>query len=276
MEIIKWIAFFASVAASLSAQAQTYYITDKVLVGVYEEANAESSLLTTLPSGTPLEVIERKANFAKVRSPDDSNGWIDNSYLIEHKPAQLVVLELTDKQKQVNEQLALAQAELRAMQEKVNKLKLASNNPAQVDEINSLTKQRKDLGQQLDSMRNQLADEKKKTAAAEKTIADLQTQIASLKNAAPVADKKETRPGPNTEVERLLAENHELTATLNRVREALALPAAPAPGVVDNDGLQIKMTWLWISIILLLVVGFVAGMKWLDWRNLQRHGGFRI
>ena len=57
MKTIKWVAFFTAVLASLSAQAQTYYITDKVLVGVYEEANAESKLLTTLPSGTPLEVI---------------------------------------------------------------------------------------------------------------------------------------------------------------------------------------------------------------------------
>ena len=58
MKTIKWGAFFTAVLISLSAQAQTYYITDKVLVGVYEKATAESKLLTTLPSGTPLEVIE--------------------------------------------------------------------------------------------------------------------------------------------------------------------------------------------------------------------------
>lgn len=275
MKTIKWVAFITTVLASLSAQAQTYYITDKVLVGVYEEANAESNLQTTLPSGTPLEVIERNGSFAKVRSPDGSNGWIENAYMIEHKPAQLVVLELTDKQKQVDEQLALAQAELRATQEQVNKLKLASNNTDQTDEINALTKQRKDLGEKLDRVRNQLSDENKQSAAAEKNIAKLKQQIVALKKSTP-ADNPAPVQTLNADTEHLLAENRELTETLNRVRGALTLPTAPAPGVVENGGLQVKMTWLWISIILFLVVGFVAGMKWLDWRNLQRHGGFRI
>lgn len=275
MKTIKWAAFFASVLASLSAQAQTYYITDKVLVGVYEEANGESNLLTTLPSGTPLEVLERNGSFAKVRSPDGSSGWIEGSYMIEHKPAQLVVLELTDKQKQSDEQLALAQAELRAVQEQVNKLKLASKKTDQTDEIQSLTKQRKEVGEKLDRVRNQLSDEKKKLATAENTIAQLEAQITDLKKAAPAAGN-ETPQQLNPDTEHLLAENRELTATLDRVREALAMPATPAPGVVENGGMQVKITWLLLSIILFLVIGFVAGMKWLDWRNLQRHGGFRI
>lgn len=275
MRIIKWVTFYIAVLASLPVQAQTYYITDKVLVGVYAEANADSNLLTTLPTGTPLEVISRNGSFVNVRSPNGSTGWIENSYMIEHKPAQLVVLELTDKQKQADEQLTLAQAELRAMQEKVSKLQKQSENADQSDEIASLTKQRKDLGEQLDNVRNQLNEEKKKSAAVEKTFADLQQQIASLKKGAP-ADSKAALPEFNAETKRLQAENHELIETLNRVREALALPAAPAPGVVDNGGLQIKMNWLWISIVLLFLVGFIAGMKWLDWRNLQRHGGFRI
>jgi SH3 domain protein len=275
MKTIKWAAFFATVLASLSAQAQTYYITDKVLVGVYEEANGESNLLTTLPSGTPLEVLERNGSFTRVRSPDGSSGWIEGSYMIEHKPAQLVVLELTDKQKQSDEQLALAQAELRAVQEQVNKLKLASKKTDQTDEIKSLTKQRKEVGEKLDRVRNQLSDEKKKLANAENTIAQLEAQITDLKEATPAAGN-EAPQQLNPDTERLLAENRELTATLDRVREALALPATPAPGVVENGGMQVKITWLWLSIILFLVIGFVAGMKWLDWRNLQRHGGFRI
>jgi SH3 domain protein len=275
MKTIKWAAFFAAVLASLSVQAQTYYITDKVLVGVYEEASGESKLLTTLPSGTPLEVIERSGSFAKVRGPDGSSGWIEGSYMIEHKPAQLVVLELTDKQKQADEQLALAQAELRAMQEQVNQLKLAGKNTGQSDEIKSLTKQRKELGVQLDRVRNQLSDEKKKLLNAENTITQLEAQITTLNKPAPAASKETPQP-LDADTERLLAKNRELTATLDRIREALALPTAPATGVVENGGVQIKMTWLWISVILLLVVGFVAGMKWLDWRNMQRHGGFRI
>lgn len=276
MKIIKWFTFIALVQISLSVQAKTFYITDKVLVGVYEQANAESKLLSTLPSGTPLEIIERNENFVKVRSPDGTNGWIEKSYMIEHKPAQLVVLELTDKQKQSSEQLALAQAELQAIQKKMDALKNTdTKNTAQSEEIQALSKQRKELGKQLDKLRNQLGDEKKKLATAHSTIASLEEQVVALKKAEPAA-LQEPAPPVNIDNERLINENRELTETLNRVREALALPAQASPGAVENGGLQVKMEWLWISIVLLLVIGFIAGMKWLDWRNLQRHGGFRI
>ncbi|WP_126457074.1 TIGR04211 family SH3 domain-containing protein [Sulfuriflexus mobilis] len=278
MKKIQWLAFMSAVLASALVQAQTYYVTDKILVGVYEEASAESILLTTLPTGTPLEVIDRSGNFVQIRSPDGSSGWIEKSYMIEHKPAQLVVLELTDKQKQADEQLTLAQAELRAMRDQVKKLKdsvNASNQSDLRDEIKNLTQQRRELGKQLDTVNNQLSDETKRRTAAEANIAALQQQIATLKKQAPAPDDDALQEA-DADHERLLAENQQLSTALERVREALQLPAAPAPGVVENGGLQVKMIWLWLGIGLLIVVGFIAGVKWLDWRNRQRHGGFRI
>ncbi len=275
MNIIKWVAFFTTVLASLLAQAQTYYITDKVLVGVYEEDSADSALITTLPTGTPLEVIERSGSFVNVRSPDGSSGWIENTYMIEHKPAQLMVLELTDQQKQADEQLALAQAELRAIQDQVDKLKKSAGNSDQSDEIKSLSKQRKELGKQIDKVRNQLSDETKKLVTANENIEKLKQQITVLNSAKPAVDENVLK-NFDADTKRLQAENAALNATLDRIRSSLSLPPAPAAGVVENGALPIKMSWLWIGIALLLLVGFIAGMKWLDWRNLQRHGGFRI
>lgn len=272
MKIIKWVAFFSALLPALAAQAQTYYITDKVLVGVYEQANVESTLLTTLPTGTPLELLDRLDNFVKVRGPDGSSGWIEKAYMIEHKPAQLVVLELTDKQQQANEQLALTQAELRAVQEQAEKLKHADNS---AEEIEELSRQRKELGVQLDRLRNQIGDERKKLTAANTHIAALKQQVAKLQQSAPSADE-DTLQAFSADSERLLAENRNLLATLKRVRDALALPPTQPAGVVKDGGIQIKMTWLWTGILMLIVIGFVAGMKWLDWRNLRRHGGFRI
>jgi len=275
MKTIKWVAFFAVILTSLSAQAKTYYITDKVLVGVYEDSNSDSALLTTLPTGTPLEIIERSGSFVKIRSPDGSNGWIENTYMIEHKPAQLMVLELTDQQKQADEQLALAQAELRAVQDQIDQLKQSGGNSDQSDEIKSLSKQRKDLGKQIDRVRNQLSDEKKKLTAANENIEKLKKQIVTLNNSKP-EDSAAILKNFDADNEKLQAENAALTKTLDQIRTALELPPTPATGVVENGELPIKMTWLWLSIVLLLVVGFIGGMKWMDWRNVQRHGGFRI
>ena len=76
------------------AWAQSLYVTDKVLVGIYEQASTEGLPVKVVPTGTPLEVLQREGDFAQVRTPDGITGWMENSYLIDHKPAQLVVLEL--------------------------------------------------------------------------------------------------------------------------------------------------------------------------------------
>ncbi len=57
-----------------SLQAKTFYVTDKVLVGVYEQPNTESTLIKALPTGTPIEVLERNGEYAKIRSPDGTTG----------------------------------------------------------------------------------------------------------------------------------------------------------------------------------------------------------
>ena len=47
-----------------------------------------------LVSGTPLEVVERNSNYARVRTSGGQEGWVKSAYLVDEKPAQLRVAEL--------------------------------------------------------------------------------------------------------------------------------------------------------------------------------------
>ncbi len=273
-------------------QAKTFYVTDKVLVGVYEQASTDSNLIKALPTGTPIEVLERNGEYAKVRSPDGTTGWVENSYLIDRKPAQLVVLDLTDQQKQLNEKLSLAQAELEATQKQLADVNAKTSNDASDKnkklnkEIGNLQNKTNKLKKELAAVKKQLQNKSQQHIAVVKQNKQLQETIIALrkkKTAAPAvapaksptAEKNITPETDNKELISLRAQNKQLTTTLNQVRNALNLPASSI-SVNSEEGITLKLLWLLLGSVILAISGFIAGIKWLDWRNLKRHGGFRI
>jgi len=272
-------------------QAQTFYVTDKVLVGVYELATTESNLIKALPTGTPIEVLERDGEYAKIRSPDGTTGWVENSYLIDHKPAQLVVLDLTDQQKQTSEQLSLAQAELEATQKQLvdAKSKTSDNSEQQTKklktEITKLENNSSKLKKELSAIKKQLKNKTQQHTATVDQNKQLQETIIELRKkkkpdpttaTAKTVDKKSSPASTenNEQLATLTKKNQQLTTTLNQIRDALQLPATTTTN--EAEGINLKIIWILIGSLIFIVSGFIAGIKWLDWRNLKRHGGFRI
>jgi len=72
-------------------------ITDKLLAGLYAEPTASGAPLRALPSGTPLEILEQRAGFSRVRLSDRTEGWVEQRYITNTKSAQLMLLELQAK-----------------------------------------------------------------------------------------------------------------------------------------------------------------------------------
>ena len=48
-----------------------------------------------LDSGQEMEVLTRDRNYANVRLPDATEGWVKAAYLVDDKPARLIVAEVT-------------------------------------------------------------------------------------------------------------------------------------------------------------------------------------
>lgn len=270
--------------------AKTFYVTDKVLVGVYELASTNSTLLKALPTGTPIEVLETSGEFSKIRSPDGTTGWVETSYLIDKKPAQLVVLDLTDKQKQLSEQLSLAQAELEATQKQLanatsnNKNKTSEDNAKLKKDLTALQKQSAKLKKELSAIKKQLKNKSQQHAATVKQNKELQQTIIALrktqKQKPPASKTPEPAPDvPTTkngqQLATLKAENKRMKETLDQVRTVLNLPAVNTEAEKE-EGVTLKLLWLVLGSVIFILSGFIAGIKWLDWRNLKRHGGFRI
>jgi len=73
------------------------YITDKLLAGYYASPDLATEPLRALPAGTPMEVLEEKGKFSRIRLGDNSEGWVESRFISQEKPAKTMLLELQAK-----------------------------------------------------------------------------------------------------------------------------------------------------------------------------------
>ncbi len=77
----------------LLAVAETAYVTDNLRLGLHAAEDTSDRAFRFLESGQAMEVLTRDRLYANVRLPDGARGWVKAAYLVDVKPAKLVVAE---------------------------------------------------------------------------------------------------------------------------------------------------------------------------------------
>ncbi len=109
-------------AAAGAAQAETAYVTDRVFLGLYAEPGAGKPM-RSLETGTPLEVLGRTRNWARVRTPRGREGWVRSAYLVPEPPARVTMPALKEAHARLQARLKAAQADLEAAREEAARLR---------------------------------------------------------------------------------------------------------------------------------------------------------
>lgn len=135
------------------AAAETAYVTDNLRLGLHAAEDTSDRAFRFLESGQAMEILIRDRNYANVRLPDGTEGWVKSAYLVDEKPARLIVAETMAER----DRLA---AELKAARE-------AFAEPAAV--IDRLENEAANLSAQLDEAETQIAALQEESAA----VADL-------------------------------------------------------------------------------------------------------
>ncbi len=77
----------------LAAAQQTAYVTDNLRLGLHAAEDTNDRAFRFLDSGQEMTVLTRDRNYANVRLPDGTEGWVKSAYLVDEKPAKLIVAE---------------------------------------------------------------------------------------------------------------------------------------------------------------------------------------
>ena len=249
---------------------QAAYITDKLVAGLYKEAKVTDKPIKALSSGTPLEVVSRENDFIKVRTSDGVVGWVEAAYLTDEKPARSILLDtqakLSTLQKKLdrisklekNADATKAAEQITALQEKL------AQSQGKISQLEIQLKASRISGDKLDESRELLEREK------QQLVADMQKQNAAQLNA-------------------LQKENDALKQQINQVAQILnvavttdsdeVLKVEPEQEEKLSDGSLFEKlsnmlpgNLLWAALIVILLLGFVAGYFVMRYRVQQRFG----
>ncbi|MFO7604362.1 MAG: TIGR04211 family SH3 domain-containing protein [Gammaproteobacteria bacterium] len=261
--VLLWMAFLL---CSGVAGAETLYVTDRILLGVHQQPQEDSILLQSVVSGTAVEVIGSQGAFSKIRLLDGTEGWVSSGFLKKEKPAIAEVDEVykkfteSDKAlKAVSEELARKERELQVRR----------------DELSNARNSIKDLNAKLAAGTGgePVVDDTQLQAAQQK-IDELTAQVQAL-TAAQQAAEAELAAGDDVDVAALRRENQNLRARIESARANLSGETIPSPEQLAALRPEFPL-WYWGLLFLMLLLGVIGGLIWMDYRNRMRHGGFRI
>jgi len=93
------------IAIPLSAIAETAYVTDQLRLGLHRAEDTSDRSFRTLESGQEVEILSQNRNYANVRLPDGTVGYVKVAYLVTDKPAALIVAETQAENEKLQEEL---------------------------------------------------------------------------------------------------------------------------------------------------------------------------
>jgi SH3 domain protein len=128
--------------APLMAAAETAYVTDTLSLGLHQAADTSDRPFRSLDSGQELEILSRTTYYANVQLPDGTQGYVKAGFLVNVKPAKLIVAE--------------TRAEADRLARELEELRQAVAAPAAT--IDALKQQANDLQTRLDDSESRVAE----------------------------------------------------------------------------------------------------------------------
>lgn len=117
-------ALLLSLSLTTIAFAETVYVDDSLRVGVRPEPDNNYSPTSVVVSGMILEVLERKGSYMLIRTPSGVEGWVSNSYVTKKKPAQILLDELRQEEKVLQETINVLNSRIESLSQSEKQLRI--------------------------------------------------------------------------------------------------------------------------------------------------------
>lgn len=101
---------------ALPALAEQGYITDRLHITLRRGPGNEYKILKSLPSATPVEILERGERYLKVRLEDGEEGYVLTQYVSDEMPFVLVAERLRRERDRLGDRLKALEDKERALQ----------------------------------------------------------------------------------------------------------------------------------------------------------------
>lgn len=120
------------------------YVTGKLYLSLYEQADSGSTVLKSLVSGDRLNVIEIAGPYAKVVTDKDKEGWVKKGFLVKTKPAAILYKETDVALKELQKKIALKEESNHSIEQMTKQLDALQEENKELNLIKELYLQKKE------------------------------------------------------------------------------------------------------------------------------------
>ncbi|MBN4079131.1 TIGR04211 family SH3 domain-containing protein [Beggiatoa alba] len=261
---------FTGLLLTLPLAAQAAFITDRIVVEVRTERFGQGAVLKKIPSGTSVEVLTSDEKYTRIRTPDNITGWVASTFLTNKKPTQLEYLELLSQSKDT-------EAKLKTAEEKLANSTTASSpntNNAEIEKLKDQAKNARWMKVEMMKARDRAEQAEAKLKASGKKTGDNKQAFEKLRTQNQQLEQRLAAVMLVNEQQEVSLQ--EATNIKNVTNAPMPLPTLNTENPTQNDDWAVKIEWFFGSLLTALIIGFIAGLMWLDNRSRKRHGGFRI
>jgi len=154
--------------------AETRYVTDQLIVTVRDNQSDNYQVLETLPTASPVEILDEDKVFVKVRTEKGVEGYISKQYITPKLPKKLVIAGLQKEVSQLQERLSSQKQDFQETAE------VASSSQEKISNLST----------ELTSTRKKF----------EKLGMDYQSLLESSKNVVALTSERDRLAGENVEL----------------------------------------------------------------------------
>lgn len=102
---ILFMVVFIMTASIESLFADTRYVSDQLIISVRDGQNPSDTVLGYIKTATPVDVIEEKGDFSRIKTEDGLEGWVQTRFIVSERPKTLVIDDLKNEIQKLNEKL---------------------------------------------------------------------------------------------------------------------------------------------------------------------------
>jgi len=187
------VAFIVSASIN-SVFAETRYVSDRLIISVRDGQDQNAAVLGYIETAAPVEILEEKGDFLRIRTEDGIEGWVRTQYIVSEKPKALIIDDLKN--------------EIEALNKEIQPVKNEEDSAS-----NTLSESNKMYQEKIEELKEEVNINQKFAAKAKSDFIELNKKYTNLLNNSKNTEKL------ITEVEKLKKLNTELNTEVKSLRK---------------------------------------------------------
>jgi len=106
--VILFVMTVALIDGSMPLFADTRYVSDLLIISVREGQGKDDQVLGYLKTAAPVEVLEEKDRYLKIKTEGGMEGWVLKQYIVQEKPKVRIIEDMRKEVMDLKEKIKMA------------------------------------------------------------------------------------------------------------------------------------------------------------------------